>query len=190
MNLDELKKNEGLVFILTFLGTFLLFYYFNLFFISLTARASSPFTLFIKENLNYVDWLRTSILHTGAMLSNLFGVKSHAEGKFLLRADMSRSTLRMGYTCIGLGVMSFWAAFVIANRASLFNKIKWLLGGLVVIWIINCFRLAVLLYALVHHWAVSKYVDHHTMFNIIAYMFLGLLIYAYIKLNKPKQQSS
>ena len=39
-----------------------------------------------------------------------------------------------------------------------------------VIWFINCIRVAFLLTALRNNWPIGKYLDHHTTFNIISYI--------------------
>ena len=183
-----LFKNEGFLFIVKFLCLFTLFYYFNLFFISITSKEDNAFYVFLKRNLDYIDWLRYSILHSSEAFCRLIGIKCHVENIFTIRLDTKNRGLNMVYQCVGYGIMSFWAAFVIANNTSLPKKIYWLIIGCVVIWIINCLRVTVLLAALQNNWPINKYVDHHTMFNIVAYGFIFLLISIYIKFDSPKNK--
>ncbi|MFP5041348.1 hypothetical protein [Parasediminibacterium sp. JCM 36343] len=183
---SSLFKNEGIQFIGWFLCLFVLFYYFNLFFISITARGSNPLYLFLRDDLNYIDWLRSSILHTSQFFCGFIGIKTHVEKVFILRSDTSHIGLRMVYRCIGYGVMSFWTAFVIANKGHWQKKTIWLVAGWVTIWLINCFRMTLLMVALEHHWPINKFMDHHSLFNIVAYIFVLLLIFLYIKFDKPK----
>jgi exosortase/archaeosortase family protein len=142
----------------------------------------------LKQNLAYIDWLRYSILHTGKALCKLIGVKCHIENIYFIRLDDKSSGLRMVYRCVGYGVMSFWAAFVLANKSRLVKKIYWVLLGWIVIWIINCIRVVLLLTALEKNWSVNKYVDHHALFNIVAYGFIFLLIFTYLYLDNPSNK--
>ena len=82
--------------------------------------------------------------------------------------------------CLGYGVMSFWIAFVVANKGTSIKKLKWLLGGLFLICLINVIRISLLLLAINFHW-LTPYFNHHTWFNIIAYLIIFILIYFYDK---------
>ncbi len=177
-------KNEGFLFIVKFLSLFLIFYYFNLFFISITARRSNAFTLFLKLHLDYIDWLRFSVLKVSEIVCGLIGIKCHMQGDFIISLNSKLGGLRMVYRCIGYGIMSFWAAFIIANNIRLINKIAWTVTGWIIIWIINCFRVVILLFAIQNRWPISRFLDHHTLFNIFSYCLIFLLIYIFIKREK------
>lgn len=174
------------MFIIKFLCLFTLFYYFNLFFISITSRGGNALYIFLKQHLDYIDWLRYLILHTGEFLCRLIGVKCHVKNAFVIVLDDNSGGVKMVYKCIGYGVMSFWAAFVFANKSTITKKIYWILIGWLTIWIINCFRVVLILFSIQKNWEENKYIDHHTMFNIVAYGFVFLLIFAYLRLDKPK----
>jgi len=177
------------MFIIKFLCLFTLFYYFNLFFISITSRGGNSFYVFLKQHLDYIDWLRFSILHTGEALSKWIGVKCHIKNAFVIVLDDNVGGVKMVYRCIGYGVMSFWAAFVFANKSTIAKKIYWLLIGWIAIWIINCLRVVVILISIEQDWGTEKYIDHHTMFNIVAYGFIFLLIFTYLHFDKTNPKS-
>ncbi len=177
-------KNEGFLFIIKFLCMFILLYYFNLFFISITARKSNALYLFLKLHLDYIDWLRYSILKVSEVICKIVGIKCHLEGDFVIKLDSKLGGLKMVYKCIGYGVMSFWIAFVVANKTRFINKIVWIIIGCTSIWLINCFRVVLLLAALENRLPISRFLDHHTLFNIFAYGLIFLLIYVFIKREK------
>ena len=182
--LRSLLKSEGFLFIIKFLLLFALLYFFCIAHISITYRASNTFYVFLRDHLNYIDWLRYSALRTSKFFCQLIGVDSYIEDRIIIHVTNSPKKLHMGYDCIGYGVMSFWTAFIIANKTSLTKKIYWLIGGCFIIWIINCVRVAVLLTALKNNWPISKYLDHHTTFNIISYILILALIFTYIKFDR------
>jgi len=92
----------------------------------------------------------------------------------------------MVYKCVGYGVMSFWAAFVIANKATFFRKTFWVIVGWFALWVINCIRILLLLAAIENRWPKNRYLDHHSMFNIVAYSFIFILIYIYTRSSKAE----
>jgi len=128
------------------------------------------------EKLNFIDWLRSSLLHGSKALLGLFGFETNVEGLYILRAKHGVA-VRMVYQCIGYGVMSFWGAFVFANTAKISKKIKWILGGWLLIWCINVIRVSLLLAAINNKWSMPIRIDHHTLFNIAAYTLILIMIY-------------
>ena len=184
----QIIQNPGLRFIIKFLVLFLGLHYFNEFYIGITAPGGL-YVPFLEHHLDYVAWIRHSILWGSMNLSGLFGYESYIDGPFHLRS-VTGPGVQMVYSCIGLGVMSFWAGFVLAHEIKWKKKIGWTLLGLIVIWIVNCFRVTVILAATVNKWNPSKYLDHHDTFNIIAYVCVFILIIIFIKsqgLHKAEQ---
>jgi exosortase/archaeosortase family protein len=146
---------------------------------------SSPesyFSPFVAKYLDYISLLRSSLLHTSKTFLRLFDFNTVFTDKYTLVA--AHGGIRMVYSCIGYGVMGFWAAFVIANKGTLTKKLKWLLAGWVSIWIINVLRISILIVAINKNWAMPLGWDHHTWFNIVAYLLIFILIYFYDRSSK------
>jgi exosortase/archaeosortase family protein len=81
---------------------------------------------------------------------------------------------------LGLGVMSFFAAFVLAYPKKIGAKIGFLLIGLIVIQLLNILRFVVLAI----FWNKKEdeqIVDHHTIFNIIIYVIIAISLYFWVK---------
>jgi len=175
----EIIKNPGFRFIVKFLVLFLGINFFHDLFIGITAPGGL-YIPYLENHLNYIAWLRHSILWGAKHLSALFGYESYVDGPFHLRS-VTGPGVQMVYSCIGLGIMSFWAGFVLAHEIKWKKKLLWTLIGLLTIWTINCFRVAVILAATVNRWNVSKYLDHHDTFNIVAYIFIFFLIVLFVR---------
>lgn len=88
--------------------------------------------------------------------------------------------------CVGYGVYSFWIAFVAANSGSFTRKLKWIFFGVLVLWLINDIRITLFLVAINKGWPMPLGLDHHTWFNIFAYLFIFLMIWWYDKTGKLK----
>ncbi len=177
-------KNKTLWFyLIKFIGVFCVCYFGTLAVIGL-ATPGRLYSSFIAEYLDYVNWLRTSLLYGTKWLTGIFHYDTYFAGPYVISVK-GGSGIRMVYSCLGIGVMSFWIAFVAANKGSFWKKIKWITGGWVVIWIINVIRLSLVLAATNGRWKIPLF-DHHTWFNIVAYLMIFILIWLYDRSFKNK----
>jgi exosortase/archaeosortase family protein len=172
-------KNPGLIFIIKFLVLFLGLHYANEAYMGITAPGGL-YIQFLDENLNYVAWIRQSILKGSEFISDTLGYQAYIDGPYHLRS-VTGPGVQMVYSCIGLGIMSFWAGFVLAHDIRWKKKLLWTFAGLAIIWIINCFRVAIILIYTVNRWNMNKYMDHHDFFNLVAYFFIFILIILFIR---------
>ena len=140
---------------------------------------------FFDKYLNYPSWLRWSLLTGSQGMLKLLGYESYRPDKFLLVLK-SGAGVKLGYSCLGYGVMSFWVAFVFANKGGWQRKTKWITGGLLAIWLINIFRISFLIIANSRHIGMPFGLDHHTWFNILAYIMIFVLIYFYARLTNSQ----
>ena len=167
-------------YIVKFILLFLVFYFFHIFFLGLTSPGGDLYSSFLESKLNYISWFTDSILLTASLICKVFGLHSYLAGQQIIRAD-SGVGVQVWLPCLGLGISSFWVAFVMAHKDNWKGRLLWSLVGVFTIWFINCWRIAILLLALERNWQGAKYIDHHDMFNFIAYSFILVLIYFYGK---------
>jgi exosortase/archaeosortase family protein len=76
-------------------------------------------------------------------------------------------------------VYSFWIAFVAANKGRVLKKTLWIVFGLLGLWLINVIRITLFLTAINKGWPMPLGIDHHTWFNIFAYLLIFLMIWFY-----------
>ncbi|GEO08376.1 archaeosortase/exosortase family protein [Segetibacter aerophilus] len=164
-----------------FLVLLLSLYYFNLIYWGLT-DPKNFYVPFFDKYLNYISWLTTSILKAASFIDSVFGVKASITGNNIFAPK--GASVFLSYECLGFGVMSFWIAFIVADRSSLKRKFLWCFAGVILIWVINCCRIAILMLALQNKWPQSTHMDHHDMFNVAAYLLILLLIYLYNREDK------
>jgi exosortase/archaeosortase family protein len=167
-----------LAYFIKFIVLFLLLYYFNQFYIGITAEGGSFYSPFLQHRLNYVAWIRGSVLHTSNIFAHALGVNTYVVTPYTLKV-LNGPSVRMGYTCIGLENMSFWLAFVVSHSADISKKVIACLAGIFIIWLINCLRVTFLLMALNAGMNINRFTDHHTIYNIIAYLLIALMIYVF-----------
>jgi len=146
------------------------------------------YSSFVQKYLNVASWLRSSLMHASSMLVNFFGFDSKIEGDYVIRIKHGTG-VRIVYGCLGYGVLSFWAAFIFANSVTIKKKILWIFGGCFLIWLINVLRISILLISVNRHWKSSFNIDHHTLFNIAAYILIFVMIYLFDRSEKKKSKT-
>nr|WP_262714425.1 exosortase/archaeosortase family protein [Ginsengibacter hankyongi] len=133
---------------------------------------------FVEKYLDYVSWLKNSLINATAGILSIFNIQTLREPGFVLRIKGGRGVL-IAMNCVGYGVYSFWIAFVAANTATFWKKARWMLAGLLILWFINVIRITLLLLAINKGWPMPLGIDHHTWFTIAAYGMIFILIWLY-----------
>jgi exosortase/archaeosortase family protein len=162
-------------FLLIFTITFLFFYY-TAQFITGLAVPGGLYSPFVEKYFNVAAWQRSSLILSTKWFVGLFNFETIRINEYVLRIKNSNG-IRLVYSCLGFGVMSFWIAYITASAAKIKIKIKWLLGGLFLIWIINVLRISMVLVASYKGWKYPLGLDHHTWFNIVAYFTIFAMMY-------------
>jgi exosortase/archaeosortase family protein len=148
-----------------FLILFIVLYGSNILFISITSPGGM-YIAWLAEHVNYIQAWRTFDLQSTAAMLHILGYLTTSDGFTL--AVAGHAGFKLVYSCLGYGLMSFFAAFVLAWPETRLQKIKMLLSGLATIQALNLVRfLCISIY-----WKPkfkSFWLDHHTIFNIILY---------------------
>lgn len=183
LNLKQIWVNPSSRFVLLFGGVFILLYYFNIFFMGITAPGNH-YSSFLDQNLNYIRGLRTTLLSAAAYILRGQGY-SVFTSEFTLHA-YNVGGINVVYTCLGFGVMSFFTAFVIAwPGKSIKNKFLFLVFGLLGIQLLNLVRF--ILITLYWKKATLPFqIDHHTLFNGMLYAILLAALYFWTSYNPQK----
>ena len=176
MSLKSVIANPAVKFILSFLVLFAIFYYFNILFIGLTSPGNH-YSPFLADNLNYIRGLRCFLLHSSAQILNWLGFTSITSEYELL--VVGHGTLKLVYSCLGLGLISFFAAFVIAYPKNPKIKLLFLVAGILSIELLNILRFVLL--ALFWNKHGGHILDHHTIFNITIYTIIAVSLYFWVR---------
>ena len=179
MNTTFFLEKKFLRFVAIFISVFLVCYYGTLF-LTGVAVPGGRYSPFIEKYFNIAAWLRSSLLLASKFLLSLLGTETVRINDYIIRA-VGGSGVRIVYACLGFGVMSFWFAYVIANTGAVKKKIIWIAGGLFFLWVLNVVRISLVLLAANKGWHFPFGWDHHTWFNIIAYLAILAMIYFFEK---------
>jgi len=165
-------------FVSTFLLLFLLFYYFNILFFGITSPGSHYYP-FLADYLNYIQGLRWVLLSSSAKVLGWLGFTAIHNGTELLVAG--KGIIVLVYSCLGLGLISFFSAFVIAYPKKLKQKLIFLIAGILGIELLNVIRFVLL--ALFWNKKANQIIDHHVIFNITLYIIIMITLYFWVKQN-------
>ena len=192
-SLESKKKANriAIIFVIKLLVFYLLFSQGNLFMNSVMETGGRFYNEFLANNLDYIQALKTALIKPSVLIIKLFGFYAiHNEMDVMV---VNGPMLRVNYSCLGLGVMSFFSAFVIAFPAKLKPKLQLFIIGMIMIYVLNVLRIAGLGVLLGYFESQrNNFTYHHEIFNIIVYLCIFALLYFWIKKNtnpivKPDQ---
>ena len=177
----QIKANKTAIrFVVLLVVLYFLFSEANIFMNSVTSIDARFHNAYIAEHFNYIQWLKTSLIVPGTWIIKLFGFYVIHNELDVMVVDGPH--LSINYSCIGLGVMSFFTAFVIAFPAPLKSKLKLFIIGTIMIYILNVCRIAGLGILLGFFKSQrNNFTYHHEVFNIIIYLCIFALLYFWIK---------
>ena len=175
----KLLNDPFAIFVTKFLFLFGTFY--GLFF--LVIGLSSPeniYSPFVATYLDFVTSIKKSLMTGTKTLLGFFGYKVDLLENFVIKMKGGRGVF-IARDCVGIGVYSFWGAYIIASHhKNLKRTLLWLVGGAFILWLINVARISLLLIFYNKSGSPDIFgLDHHTFFNIVAYGFIFLMIWKF-----------
>lgn len=188
--INDSKKDankKAIKFVITLFVLYVLFSQGNLFMNSVLSEGGRFRNDFLRENFNYIQWVRSSLIAPATEIIKLFGFHAiHNDSDVMV---VKGPYLVVNYSCIGLGVMSFFTAFVLSFPAKLKPKINLFIIGTVMIYTLNVGRIAGLGVLLgFFESQYSNFTYHHEIFNALVYLCIFLLLYFWIKKNTNAKQ--
>src|SRR5699024_6440173 len=74
--------------------------------------------------------------------------------------------------CIGVGVMILWLAFIMAHKAGILYKLKWIIIGIAGIYLFNTLRIMGILLSFKYNWGYLQSFNAHATFDNITYVII------------------
>lgn len=183
MTPEEAKKEankKAIKFVIALFILYILFSQGNLFMNSVMTPGSRFYNAYIADHFDYIQGLKTALIVPAVWIIKAFGFYAiHNEMDVMVVAG---PYLRVNYSCLGLGVMSFLAAFVLAFPAPWKSTFKMLVIGFIAIYVLNVLRIAGLGVLLGFFKSQrNNFTYHHEIFNIIVYICIFAMLYFWIK---------
>ena len=180
---EKAKKEankKAIKFVVALFILYILFSQGNLFMNSVMTPGSRFYNAYIADHFDYIQGLKTALIVPAVWIIKAFGFYAiHNEMDVMVVAG---PYLRVNYSCLGLGVMSFLAAFVLAFPAPWKSTFKMLVIGFIAIYVLNVLRIAGLGVLLGFFKSQrNNFTYHHEIFNIIVYICIFAMLYFWIK---------
>ena len=177
-----MKQRPFLTYLVKFLLTFCILYYGTKAMIGITTPGGY-YVAFADKYLDYISGFRSLLLNSSKLLLQVIGYDVYLKDSYTIKM-VNGNGVQIVYSCLGYGVISFWIAFVFANKTSFRKMLQWMLGGVLVICLLNVFRISLMLISVNKHWPSLFNLDNHTWFNIVIYGVLFFMIYLFDRSEK------
>ncbi|MGI4751806.1 MAG: exosortase Y [Janthinobacterium lividum] len=174
-----------LKFAIRFLFLFVILYFFNLYYNGLMLPGGN-YNSFLAQHCNYIQYLRNILLHTSSAGLQLLGYPTKINNYSLLAVGHNK--INLAYDCLGFGVMSFLAAFLLTYPTKSKAKLKLFLILVIGFQLLNILRFMLL--ALYWKSEGVGRINHHTVFNTFIYLLLIVTLYFWIEKSMIKKASA
>lgn len=176
--------------IIVFLTLFLILLKGFYFYVGLTTPGGRLSFPFLTNYLNFPYWLTVFVTKISALLLKLCGYNVYQVHPANITIAGSRG-VTIAWGCLGIGAMSLWLAFIIAHRyITLHQRLKWILTGLILIFIINILRIMMIALSNHYNWQYLHAFNAHTSFNILTYAIIIIMMLTFvIHYNKTKRNT-
>lgn len=170
-----LRDRFFLRFLIVFTAVFAFCYFGSLAVIGLSAPGGQ-YSPFVARYLDFISWIRWALLAGSKGFLSIVGIDTYITPQYHIRYVNGKGVF-LAYDCIGYGVMSFWIALVTALPGTFKNKLSWILKGIFILYLINVARISLFLVVTNRNTEMPLGLDHHTWFNIFAYLAIFILLY-------------
>jgi exosortase/archaeosortase family protein len=149
-------------------------------YIGLVDPKGSYYSPFLSK-FDLIDFITQGIIYPVKWLMALLGytIKNHKNSIYIVGSH----GVAIYYPCLGIGIMIVLVSFILSYPVRK-EKIKFILGGLIGIHIINIARIFTIL--TLNYKYPSSRINTHEYFNYIAWVLVLLLIYLYARVPSKK----
>ncbi|MCW3114283.1 MAG: hypothetical protein JWR18_2679 [Segetibacter sp.] len=181
-------KNSPYLFIIKFLLSFFILYYFFPFYRGVIGPGGNLYSSFIDTHFNLIVSFTKFLTMSAKLLLEAAGYDLFQQDYSTIRIGHSKG-VHVNPSCLGWAVMSFWVAFVFANTGSKKHKLKWMIIGVFSIVLLNITRIALITISNHLTWAAITSLDHHQTFNVASYVCIIIFISCYIRVQKKYERT-
>ena len=171
------KSNFNIIY---FLAIFFILYYGFYFFVGLSTPGGKIFIPFLYQYVNIPNWLSIIVVKFTMLLLKIAGYNVYQKSPENVTI-IGGTGANIIWGCIGIGVMVLWFAFIMAHKAQLIYKLKWIIAGVIIIYFFNAVRIAAILLSYKYKWSYLKSFNAHSTFNNITYLIILALMFFFVR---------
>lgn len=178
-----LNKRSPYLFFVKFFGCFSALYFFLPFYRGLIGIGGKMYFPYFENHYNLIVGFTNFLTSSARLILNIIGFEVFQKNYHSLRIGFSKG-VSVNPSCLGWAVLSFWVAFVFADKGLLKHKLKWMLIGVISINLLNISRIVLITIANHLRWKPITSLDHHQTFNVASYFCVVILVVWYIRIQK------
>jgi len=163
-----------------FLGIFIVLLQGFYAYVGLTTGGGRIYSSFLGQYANFPFWLSAFVAKCAGVLLQVAGYPVHQNSPANITITGSRG-VNIAWGCLGVGAISLWIAFVAAHRCKAKYKLKWILPGIAVIFVLNILRIMMIALSNHYNWAYIRHFNAHSSFNILTYGVIVLLMIVFVR---------
>lgn len=176
--------------IIFFLIIFFTLYYGFIIYVGLITPGGKTFSSFLYSYLNIPDWLSMFVAKASTIVLKTLGYNAYQKNAVNISIYRTVS-VNIAWGCIGASVMFLWFAFIVAHKANVRYKLKWIMSGIALIFIFNISRIVFIALSYYYHWHYMLSFNAHATFNFITYgiiiLLMGFFVFKYNKLQRRQK---
>jgi len=163
---------------------FLLLYFFIkyafYFYVGLTTPGGKLFVPFLKDYANFPYWLTLIASKSAKFLLEICGYNVYQKDAANITIAGSRG-VTIAWGCLGIGAIGLWIAFIVAHRKfSTANKLRWIISGVLLIFLVNIVRIDMITLSNHYDWKYFQSFNAHTSFDILTYAIILVMMLIFI----------
>nr|WP_162988822.1 archaeosortase/exosortase family protein [Pedobacter schmidteae] len=164
---------------------FLMFYGFHLCIIGITSPGRL-YSSFLDQHFNYIKtWRQFSISATASILKMMGYTVFTTETTLKVHGHAG---FKLVYSCLGYGIMSCFASFVLSFPKPWLSRFIFLVLGLATIQILNIIRFTLISIYYKPQVTILQ-ANHHDLFNYTLYTILLLIVYLWLQFPQTKKRN-
>jgi len=173
-----LKKSDFNI--LRFLALFIILIEGFYLYVGIISTGGKFYSPFLAQYFNFPYWLTIAVAKSSALFLEISGYSVHQANAANISIN-GATGVTIAWPCLGVAPISLWIGFVAAHRYKTSYKLKWIMAGVGVIFLVNVLRIAVIVLSNYHKWFYLEHFNAHTSFNILAYAIILLMMFVFIK---------
>jgi exosortase/archaeosortase family protein len=174
--------------ILLFLLLYLVLKYGFYLYVGFVTPGGKLFFSFPERYLNFPYWLTVAVAKLSKLLLEICGYAVYQKNAANITIEGSRG-VTLAWGCLGAGAISLWIAFITAHRTKDGYKLKWIVAGCLLIFIVNILRIDMIALSNYYNWKYFQSFNAHTSFDALTYAIILLIMLVFvISYNKKKKK--
>ena len=165
--------------IIIFLAVFLLLKEGFYFYVGLTTPGGRLFSPFLATYANIPYWFTVATAKSSKLLLEIGDYTVYQKDAANITISGSRG-VTLAWGCLGMEALSVWFAFITAHRCGIKYKLKWIVAGIVLIFIVNTLRIVMIALSNFYKWSYFQSFNAHRSFNTLTYCIIILLMLIFV----------